>query len=88
MMNEGGAGRLGPFLVIGGAVADIVIGIGIAVRRWSRAALYAGLAISVTYAIAGTLMLPRLWLDPLAPLMKILPIVTLILVALAIREDR
>jgi uncharacterized protein YbjT (DUF2867 family) len=74
--------------VIAGALADIAIGIGIAVRRTARRALYAALAISLFYMIAGTIVLPRLWLDPVGPMLKIWPILVLLLVALAILEDR
>jgi hypothetical protein len=74
--------------VIAGALADIAIGIGIAVRRTSRAALWAAIGISVFYMVAGTFVLPRLWLDPVGPMLKIWPIIVLNMIALAIREDR
>lgn len=74
--------------VIAGALADIAIGIGIAVRRTARRALIAAIAISVFYMVAGTFVLPRLWLDPIGPMLKIWPIIVLNLVALAILEDR
>jgi hypothetical protein len=38
--------------------------------------------------VAGTLMLPQLWRDPLGPMMKIWPILVLNFVALAILEER
>jgi uncharacterized protein YbjT (DUF2867 family) len=74
--------------VIVGALADILIGVGIAFRRTVRPALYAALAISVFYMIAGTFVLPQLWLDPVGPMLKIWPILVLNLVALAMVEDR
>jgi hypothetical protein len=74
--------------VVAGALADIVIGVGIAFRRTARGALWAAIAISVFYMIAGSLVLPRLWLDPVGPMLKIWPIVVLNLVALAIVDDR
>jgi len=33
-------------------------------------------------------LVPRLWIDPIGPLLKIWPIMVLILVAIAIHEDR
>jgi hypothetical protein len=75
-------------LVLAGGIADIAIGIGIAVRRTSRLALRAALAVSLFYLIAATVTLPLLWTDPLGPLMKVAPILVLNLVALAILEDR
>jgi hypothetical protein len=74
--------------VIGGALADIVIGIGIAFRRTARPALYAALAISVVYTILGTVLVPRLWADPLGPMLKIWPIMAFNLLLLAILRDR
>jgi len=50
--------------------------------------LYAALLISVTYAIIGTILVPRLWIDPLGPMLKIWPVMMLNLVALAIVDDR
>ncbi|KRE21685.1 nucleoside-diphosphate sugar epimerase [Bosea sp. Root483D1] len=75
-------------VIIAGGIADLLIGIGIAVRRTARPALAAGIVVSLLYAAAGTLFSPWLWLDPLAPLLKIAPIVALLLVALATLEDR
>jgi hypothetical protein len=42
-MEQGGAGALAPFAVIGGGLADLLIGIGIALRPTVRAALLAGM---------------------------------------------
>lgn len=88
IVRESGAGQLSAPLAVAGACADLAIGIGIAVRRTARAALWAGIALSVTYAIAGAVLVPRLLIDPLGPLLKIAPIVLLMLVALAILRDR
>ncbi len=74
--------------VIIGALADIAIGLAIAFRRTARGGLWAAIAISVFYMIAGTFVLPRLWLDPVGPMLKIWPIIVLNLVALAIVDDR
>jgi uncharacterized protein YbjT (DUF2867 family) len=88
IMEVGGAGAWSAPLVIAGGLADLLIGIGIAVRRFTRPALYGALGISGFYMIAGTLLLPGLWLDPLGPMMKIWPIMALNLAALAILSDR
>jgi uncharacterized protein YbjT (DUF2867 family) len=74
--------------VIAGALADIAIGVGIALRRTARGALFAALAISIFYMVAGTFVLPQLWLDPVGPMLKIWPIMALNLVALALLDDR
>jgi len=74
--------------VIAGAAADLIIGATILYRPTSRYGLYAALLISVTYAAIGTVLAPRLWSDPLGPMLKIWPVMVLNLVALAIREER
>jgi hypothetical protein len=66
----------------------LVVGMGIAYRRTARAALWAGIAISLLYAVIGTWLVPRLWIDPLGPMLKIWPVIILHVVALAIFADR
>lgn len=88
LMRDGGAGALSGPIVLAGGLADILIGIPIAIRRTSRAGLYAGLAITVFYFIAGSVLLPALWADPFGVLLKALPILVLNLIAIAILEDR
>ncbi|PBC04380.1 SDR family oxidoreductase [Mesorhizobium sp. WSM3860] len=75
-------------LVVAGALADLVIGILIALRKTARLGLWGAIGVCVFYALAGTLLRPDLWNEPLGPLMKILPIVLLHFVALAILEER
>lgn len=88
LMLEGGAGDLSGPVVIAGGVADLAIGLAILWRRSTRLAFWAALALTVTYVIIGTLLLPRLWQEPLGPMMKIWPIIVLNFVGLAILEDR
>lgn len=86
MMQQTGA--LAPLAVIGGGLADLLVGLGIAVRRTAGSALVAGIAVALFYALAGTFLTPWLWLDPLAPLLKIAPVIALHLVALATLRER
>jgi uncharacterized protein YbjT (DUF2867 family) len=88
LMAEGGAAWIGRETVIAGALADILIGLGFAFRRTARAGLYGAIAITLVYVVLGTVLVPRLWADPLGPLLKIWPILVLHLVALAILDDR
>jgi hypothetical protein len=89
LMHEGGVtGIAAPLTVIAGALADLCIGIGIAFRRTAQPALYGALLLSLTYVVIGTILVPRLWIDPLGPMLKIWPVLALNLVALAILEDR
>ena len=75
-------------LAAAGAMVDIAIGVGIAVRRTAGPALPGGAGAVDRHGTLATLLLPGLWTDPLGLLMKVLPIVVLSLVALAVREDR
>ncbi len=88
LMREGGVTEIGPPLILAGATADIIIGVGIAFRRTARIALFAALGLSIVYVIIGTLLVPRLWADPLGPMLKIWPVMALNLVAIAILDDR
>jgi hypothetical protein len=89
LMQEGGVeGTAAALTVIAGALADLAIGAAIAYRPTSRYGLYAAIAISFAYAIIGTILVPRLWADPLGPMLKIWPVIVLHFMALAILEDR
>jgi uncharacterized protein YbjT (DUF2867 family) len=88
LMRDGGAGALSGPLVIAGGVADIAIGVAIAMRRTTRLGLYAALALTALYVLAGSVLLPQLWLDPLGRLLKTVPIMVLNLVAIGILADR
>jgi len=88
LLREGGMGRLsGPSVVAGGWV-DILIGLGVLCRPTARFALLGAILISVFYAVAGTLLLPRLWEDPIGPMLKIWPLLVLNVVALFMVRDR
>ncbi|MCK1691059.1 hypothetical protein IVA85_35800 [Bradyrhizobium sp. 145] len=39
-------------------------------RPLSRYGLWAALIISLTYFVVGTALVPRLWADPLGPILK------------------
>jgi len=89
LMGEGGVeGTAATLTVIAGALSDLLIGLAIAYRPTTRYGLYAAIAISFTYAIIGTILVPRLWADPLGPMLKIWPIIVLHFAALAVLEDR
>jgi hypothetical protein len=89
LMREGGVeGASAAFTVVAGALSDLAIGLAIAYRPTSRYGLYAAIAISFAYAIIGTILVPRLWADPLGPMLKIWPIIVLHFAALAVLEAR
>jgi hypothetical protein len=88
LLEEGGLGAFSGPSVIAGGVADLLIGFGVLFRPTARAALWAAILISLFYAAAGSLLLPRLWLDPIGPMLKIWPLIVLNVVALFLVRDR
>jgi len=86
--EAGLSGTLANATTLATALADIAIGVGIAVRRYSRVALVASLAFSFAYLAFATVLTPALWLDPLGVLVKVFPAAMLSVVALAIFEER
>lgn len=88
LMREAGfVGAAQPMAALG-ALADIAIGLGIAVQPTCKRALIAAIALSLGYIAFATLLMPGLWLDPLGPLLKVKPVIALTLMALAIADDR
>ncbi|WP_106797711.1 SDR family oxidoreductase [Rhizobium sp. H4] len=67
---------------------DVALGAAVLVRPLARRALLGMLAVSLAYLAGGSLLEPALWLDPLGPLVKVLPSVLLTLTALATLDER
>jgi hypothetical protein len=64
-------------LIVGGAVADLLVGI--ALWRWpGRTSYIVALALMTAMTLAATVLQPGLWLHPLGPLLKNLPIAALL----------
>ncbi|CDN92654.1 NAD-dependent epimerase/dehydratase [Agrobacterium tumefaciens] len=75
-------------LTLATCLIDIALGIAVLLRPLARKALVAMLLVSAAYLAGGSLLEPTLWLDPLGPLVKVLPSVALTLVALATLDER
>ncbi|MBZ9676795.1 SDR family oxidoreductase [Mesorhizobium sp. ES1-1] len=75
-------------LVIAGSIADIVVGAAVLVRSYARLALAGMIAITLAYIGAATAFAPDLWVDPLGAMVKAIPALCLVLVALAILDER
>lgn len=88
LMIRAGTGILAAPGVIAGALADIVVGLAIAWRPTALYGLWGAIGLSVFYIVAGTVLLPELWREPLGPLLKIWPILTAHFVALAVLRER
>lgn len=70
------------------AVVDIAIAVGFAYRPYAKLTCWCAIGVSIFYLAASTLVVPILWLDPLGPLVKVLPSVALSLVARIALETR
>jgi hypothetical protein len=88
-LREGGlTGWPADVTIISGALADLAIGLAIAWRKTTRVALIAALALTLSYVVIGTALVPALWSDPLGPMLKIWPVLALNLLLLAILDER
>ena len=70
------------------SLADVAVGLAIAFRSTCRAGLVAGIVLSLLYLAGATMVTPALWIEPLGTLLKIIPGLVLMLVALAMLENR
>lgn len=80
--------RLASIMVVATCLADIVLGLTVLYRPWTRRTLVAMLFLTLAYLVAATLTEPALWLDPLGVLVKVLPSILLTLAALATLDER
>ena len=74
--------------VIGGSLLDVALGLGILWRNWTKAAAMGMIILSCGYILGSVLMAPDLWLDPLGPMVKVLPGIALAAFVWLLMEDR
>ena len=82
-----GAG-MATFITIAGAFFDIALGALLLVRRTARVALLTMLAATPFYLLAGTLLAPQLWGDPVGAYTKVIPLMLATLFTLAVLDER
>lgn len=80
--------RIAGLMTVATCLADVALGLAALVRPWAKRALMGMLCLTLAYLGAATFAEPRLWLDPLGPLVKVLPSIILTLVALATLDER
>lgn len=79
---------LAPALTLLTCALDIGIGWLLLTQRLRHVIGALQLGVILFYTVALTLFLPGLWLEPLGPLLKNVPIFVLVLVSMAIDQDR
>lgn len=70
------------------AVIDILIGLDFLLRPLLRAAAVSSILVSCIYLLSASILTPSLWMDPLGPLVKVVPTLFLPLIILAISNER
>lgn len=88
LTDRGIPGPIAAACVAGGIALDLLLGAMILFRRTLRYAALGMVATCGTYLIAGSLLAPDIWADPLGPFVKILPAAVLALLPLALAETR
>lgn len=88
LITHGFAPTLAKFMTAAGSIMDFCVGLAIAFRSTTRWGLLAGVAVSLFYTVGAAILTPELWLEPLGALVKTGPAIVLMLVALAISEER
>lgn len=74
--------------VIGGGIADICLGGAILIRRHTRKAAVGMICLSAAYLLGAAMMTPALYADPLGPMVKVLPGMTLAALVALLLDDR
>jgi len=86
--KAGVGGHLAGAMLIGGASVDIVLGLLLFLHRSARGALLLMLVVALSYLVLGTTLMPQLWLDPLGPLIKVVPLLLATLFTVAVLPER
>jgi uncharacterized protein YbjT (DUF2867 family) len=88
LLDHGLSFALAHGISVASSLLDIAVGALIAVRRTSRFGLIAGILVSLGYMAGAAVLTPDLWIEPLGALVKTGPAIVLMLVCLALLDDR
>jgi uncharacterized protein YbjT (DUF2867 family) len=88
LTSRGTPGAVAWVTALGGSGIDIALGLMVLVRPLAGSALKGMVAVSLAYMAGSVVFAPDLWLDPLGPMVKVVPAIVLALVALAILDER
>jgi uncharacterized protein YbjT (DUF2867 family) len=89
VLTSGGmATPLAKVIVAAGAVADIGVAAAACFRSGAPWALRGMMLLCALYLMGGSVLRPDLWLDPLGPFTKVIPVALLALMTLAVMDER
>ncbi|PWE26849.1 oxidoreductase [Pararhodobacter marinus] len=88
LILRGTAPGLAMAIALAGGVADVALGLAILWRRWARAAALGMIAVAGSYLFGSLAFTPDLWLDPMGPMVKVLPTLPLALIVASLIEPR
>ncbi|MEM8971918.1 MAG: SDR family oxidoreductase [Pseudomonadota bacterium] len=88
LRDVGWTAQLAMASVLFWSIVDIAIAFGLLVRKFAAWSCWAMIAVSLIYLASATLVVPALWLDPLGPLVKVVPGIVLALIARMLLDDR
>jgi uncharacterized protein YbjT (DUF2867 family) len=88
LTHRGAAEALARLTVLAGGVADAGLGAALLFRPSARWALRGMALVSLLYMAGAAILAPDLWLDPLGPMVKIIPALALTFVGLAVLDER
>lgn len=88
LLDHGFSFDLAHAITIVSSLLDISVGLLIAFRRTCRIGLIAGILVSLGYMAGAAVITPDLWAEPLGALVKTFPAIVLMLVCLAVLDDR
>jgi uncharacterized protein YbjT (DUF2867 family) len=80
--------KIADLLVFGGAALDMAIGAGLLVRPIARPCAVLSILVAFAYLIAGSIIAPGLWLDPLGVYVKVVPAIFLAAAVALLLEER
>lgn len=88
LTTRGISTKLAAVAVVGGGIADLALGLAILIRRHTRTAAIGMIAVSLAYLLGAALVSPALYADPLGPMVKSLPGITLAILVALLMDDR
>jgi uncharacterized protein YbjT (DUF2867 family) len=88
LTRRGAPEALAAFVTLAAGALDIALGLAVLARPFTGAAMKGMIATSLAYLLGASVLAPDLWLDPLGPLIKVVPALVLALVGLALLEQR